>query len=210
MDNATTHNTTLLQLPDYIPEYFVDNTLYEKDPVERKSINGETRIFTSIDQIVHYHINMAAYLMLGKWFDYLRENDVFDNTRIIIVSDHGQSIGFPDLKFGASGWEDCLYFNSILMVKDFYSQGFAINDQFMTNADVPLIAMKDLIDDPVNPATGKSVSDDTKYASEIHVYRVGEWNPKINNGFTFLKGDWAAFSGGDIYDPKNWKTIETR
>ncbi len=210
LDNSTTHNPTLLQMPDYIPADSVDNTPYEKNPVVRKSINNETRVFETIDQITHYQVNMAAYLMLGKWFDYLRQNEVFDNTRIIIVADHGQAMGFSDFKFGEPGWADSLYFNPILMVKDFNSTSFTIDDQLMTNADVPLIAMKDLIDAPVNPATGKSLSDDIKYAPEIHVYRVGEWNPKYNNGFTFAEGDWAAFYGGDIYDPGNWKPIDKR
>ncbi|MCL2094410.1 MAG: YidC/Oxa1 family membrane protein insertase [Treponema sp.] len=40
----------------------------------------------------HYHVNMASFLLLGKWFGYLRNAGVYDNTRIIIASDHGWSI----------------------------------------------------------------------------------------------------------------------
>lgn len=42
---------------------------------------------------------MAAMLRLGEWFDYLREEGVYDNTRIILVSDHGyrlEQIEEPD------------------------------------------------------------------------------------------------------------------
>ena len=42
---------------------------------------------TTNEQVTHYQVNMAAFLKLGEWFDYLRENGVYDNTRIIIVSD---------------------------------------------------------------------------------------------------------------------------
>ena len=49
-------------------------------------------------QVTHYQSNMAAMLQLGRWFDYLRENGVYDNTRIIVMSDHGGTMGqFPEL-----------------------------------------------------------------------------------------------------------------
>jgi hypothetical protein len=39
-----------------------------------------------------YHVAMAALLLRGKWFDFLLENGVYDNTRIIIAPDHGSSL----------------------------------------------------------------------------------------------------------------------
>lgn len=71
------HDFTMLQMPDYTPAPYVDNTSYEKIPVIRKSINGDVQTFETPFQIMHYQINMAAYLMLGKWFDFLKENDVY-------------------------------------------------------------------------------------------------------------------------------------
>ena len=44
---------------------------------------------------------MASYRALGDWFDYLRANNLYDNTRIIIVSDHGHASGkFDELSEG--------------------------------------------------------------------------------------------------------------
>ena len=208
LDNTATHDFTMLQMPDYTPAPYVDNTSYEKIPVIRKSINGDVQTFETPFQIMHYQINMAAYLMLGKWFDFLKENDVYDNTRIIIVADHGEGIGFRNFVFGDSGWEDILFFNPILMVKDFNSQNFSIDEQFMTNADVPSLAMQDIIESPVNPATGNPVTNDLKDTLKIRVEKVAEWNPKYNNGYTFIPGNRAVFHGGNIYDPTNWDVTE--
>lgn len=48
------------------------------------------------------------------------------------------------------------------MVKDFNRKGFSTSDTFMTNADVPALAMEDLIRDPKNPFTGKAINSDEK------------------------------------------------
>jgi arylsulfatase A-like enzyme len=41
---------------------------------------------------MHYHSNMATMLRVGEWMDYLKEQGVYDNTRIIIVADHGRKL----------------------------------------------------------------------------------------------------------------------
>ncbi len=64
----------------------------------------------------------GALLQVGKWLDYLRENGVYDNTRIILVSDHGfRSDGLFGLKLGPKNSQDMHYFCPLLMVKDFDS-----------------------------------------------------------------------------------------
>jgi hypothetical protein len=138
---------------------------------------------------------------------FLRENDVYDNSRIIIVADHGGDQGFPEYKFGSEWFEDVMYFNPVLMVKDFYSDSFSVDEQFMTNADVPTIAMKGLIDSPVNPSTGNPVTDDDKYQLVHKVHKVGDWNVNMNNNNTFLPSNWYSFEGDDIYNTENWKFL---
>jgi phosphoesterase RecJ-like protein len=42
---------------------------------------------------------MAAALRLGEWFDWMKAEGVYDNTRIIIVADHGCDNGdFEEMK----------------------------------------------------------------------------------------------------------------
>ena len=137
--------------------------------------------------------------------DYLRKIGVYDNTRIIIVADHGSDLEFDEnvLYHGT----DILYFNPVLMVKDFDAKGFNISDQFMTNADVPTIAMDGLIESPVNPFTGNKVTDEMKN-DEIHeVQLTAVWDTYKNNGNTFLPATWYAVHGTNIFDHDNWENI---
>lgn len=159
-------------------------------------------------QMSHYQVNMAVLLELGKWFDYLRENGVWDNTRIIIVADHGSNLRqFDDLMFGAREDEDVMYYNPLLMVKDFNSKGFTTADAFMTNADVPTLAFSELIPDPVNPFTGKPINSDAKNAPVQYVFGSHIYQTNKNDGNTFLPGIWYSVHD-DIFDVNNWQILD--
>lgn len=148
-------------------------------------------------------------LQLGNWFDYLRENDVYDNTRIIIVSDHGRALfQLEELILGDNDdLKDVEFYYPLLMVKDFDSEEFVTSDTFMTNADVPTLAVKDIISNPVNPFTGKIINNDEKTAHDqfiiMSVDDSRNWNIRINDGNTFLPDKWASVKD-DIWDKNNW------
>lgn len=176
MQNSLPHCPTTLQAPEYVPSPAVT----QKSP-------------SRLADDEHYYVNMAALKLLGKWLEYLKENSVYDNTRIIISSDHGWKgvYGIGEYPCMASGELAC-----ILMVKDFSSSGrLKVDGSFMTNADVPAIAVSGLIDKPVNPATGNNI---TKLDLKHPVYAE----------FT----DWENFSGGaalcsvrdNIFRADNW------
>lgn len=152
------------------------------------------------DQFKHYQVNMAAFLKLGEWFDYLKENDVYDNTRIIIVADHGYNLGQFDVKCNDVDME---YFMPLLMVKDFNATGFTVCDDFMTNGDTPALATADIIENPVNPFSGNPINSDAKSDDRILFYSEN-WQPEDYKGNTFTGGSWFTFSGGNPFDPDNW------
>ncbi|MBR4807187.1 MAG: hypothetical protein IKZ65_01705, partial [Lachnospiraceae bacterium] len=152
----------------------------------------------------HYQINMCALLRIGEWLDYLKEEGVYDNTRIIIVADHGYPMAqFEDMLL--SNGLDVERFNPLLMVKDFNAHGFKTDDSFMTNADVPTLAMEGVIDNPVNPNTGNPVNMDAK-KDDQYITTSGKWSTTINHGYKFdtTDGYWYAVKPGSIFDVKNW------
>ena len=55
------------------------------------------------------------------------------------------------------------------MVKDFNSDTFAVSNEFMTNADVPMLAMDTVVENPKNPFTEKPINDDEKFAHDQFV-----------------------------------------
>ena len=207
--NATPHQPTLLQEPDYTPAMSVDNTAYEgADSVIRQGLDGTTLEMTTINQVEHYHANMATMLLLANWFDYLRSNGVYDNTRIIIVSDHGFRMdGLFDLRFSPTNAQDMLYYCPLLMVKDFDSTEFTVdNSTFMTNADTPLLALDGLVENPVNPFTGKALSDAQKHLPEQQVAHEANVRPYSNNGTTYKGLEWYA-NKNNIFDLSDWRYV---
>ena len=202
MSNDTTHSPCLLQEPDYTPALKVDNTKYDVDMVKRYTVNGLTMRMESAFQVTHYHVNMAAMLQLSNWFDYMRENGVYDNTRIILVSDHGRGLNQFDIKCGGKDME---YFLPLYMVKDFNSKGFKVSDEFMTVGDTPAIATSGLINDPKNPFTGTPLNVSFKNGPQTLYYKK-DYNPDGKEAKIFVP-DSKFILNGNPHDPENWKSV---
>ncbi len=212
--NDITHDNGLLQLPNYTLSEKVDNSKLADYDGENFIINGKRLVMKTQEQVTKYHLNMAAFLKLGEWFDYLRSQGVYDNTRIILVSDHGCATEqLEDLMFGKelnlkSGkglnkGDGTAYF-ALLMVKDFQSKDFTVSDEFMTNADVPELALKDIIANPVNPFTGKAISGTSKRNPEQFIIESDEYELRYNQGNSYQKARWFAVKN-NIWDKKGWR-----
>ena len=203
------HSATLLQEPEYIPAAVVDNTSYDAANKDRFVLNGVEMDVSDKDQMSHYHANMGALIELGKFFDYLREQGCYDNTRIIVVADHGRNLGqFEHCLFDIEnpleeGPLDVQAFNPLFMVKDFNSSGVTVSNEFMTNADTPAIAMSGLIDNPVNPFTGNSITTENKKNDKLYVINSYDFSVDENNGNTFLPAYWYSVRDG-VFDKNNW------
>lgn len=193
--NETTHSNQHLQAPDFVPSTNVTDT--GKKPLgDYLGVCG----------------NIAMFKRLGEWIEYLKANDCYDNTRIIIVADHG--IGTEEgkkLYYKGTPFPDYYnpdHFHPILLVKDFNAKGHLTkNNDFMTNADVPSIAFKNLINNPVNPNTGKEIKEVnplTKIASGV--VKTHNWQPGANNVNTYKvpDEDWYSVST-NIFDPECWE-----
>ena len=216
MSNKTTHDPILLQEPYYTPAEKVDNTAIYNDPknadrfvVDGKELKMETQI-----QVLHYQANMASFIQLGKWFDYMRENDVYDNTKIILVADHGRSLfHFEELQYpnaeDTDRFHNLEWYFPLLMVKDFNSTGFNVSDEFMTNADTATLATKDLIENPVNPFTQNPINSDRKSEGDLYIIVSEDWDTSKNNGYQYLPARWAKVKD-NMWDLNNWEFYEEK
>ena len=158
---------------------------------------------STVNQVTHYHVNVATYIQLGEWFDYLRANGVYDNTRIILVSDHGKDIN----QFGINcNNQNLECFMPLLMVKDFNAKGFNVKEDFMTNGDTPLLATEGLIISPVNPFTGNPLTSEAKNGTQTVLY-TDEWNPSDKYVYNFAPGPHYAFNGKMPFDATAWKYL---
>lgn len=193
IDNETTHN----------PNFLDDDFLL---PNKNKKFHGA---YETDDELAetHYHTFVAAFKQVGKWFDYLRKNDVYDNTRIIIVSDHGRDIKLNDFSNFADSTIPA-FFTPVLLFKDFNSNfELSTDETFMTNADTLFLAKKDLNLSDENPFTHKKFTQEK--GDGITIYPVGgneEWNAEKMIGKTqFTLDKTKAFHVYDnIFDEANW------
>jgi YidC/Oxa1 family membrane protein insertase len=192
MGNDLTHDAVYLQYPHYTVE-------------ERITAHGDN--FFGNDSFKYYHVNSAAYILLTKWFDYLRLEGVWDNTRIIIVSDHGDG-GLTHPDFSNFQNNHVLPYNPILLFKDFgNNEALQTNNDFMTNADVPFLALKDIAENPTNPFTGKPLTPDKN--DGIYIFTGGRTNTSFYAGTTCLEDNSKFFHVQDsIFDSRNWNELK--
>ena len=153
----TCHDSEFLQEPAYEPADVVNNTKFDNSPQGkiRFILKGDMMWMKNPKDFRNYQCDLATLREIGNWLNYLKEIGCYDNTRIIIVADHGYYIGnFPKLlQQDLGGGLDGEAFAPLLLVKDFNAHGeLKTSEEFMTNADTPYIATKGIIENPVNRA----------------------------------------------------------
>ena len=176
------------------------------------SLTGDT-LLSHTD--IHYKENFLALNALGEWFALLKSHGVYDNTRIIIVSDHGIGQGereqelFSTFKLNDESGYSKNSFRSLLLYKDFDAQGEILTDMtFMTTADVPILSLEGIVDNPVNPFTGNQLDASGK-SSGVFVTtggRDGLWMPEHSKSeyiFTVPDDSWYHVKD-NIFIDSNW------
>lgn len=213
IQNGTAHNILPLKEPEYEPYFEFDNTEYDEAHKDRFVYEGRAINMDDNYALAHYQSNMAAFIQIGNWLDYLKEIGVYDNTRIVIVSDHGWPLaqfddlllldGVSDTMYNA---EDVMGYNPVLLYKDFGSDGpFDTDNTFMTNADTPYLAMHGIFDDPVNPFTSNPIfRPDAKNADKQYVMYTDNWSLDGSTDKVFTETLWYSMKGQDIFDTNNW------
>lgn len=187
----------------------MDNTAYETENANRYTIDGKTLKMETGNQYMHYQANMASMLKIGEWMDYLKRNNVYDNTRIIIAADHGRpthQLNDMIMKDGKNDIYDAEFYYPLLLVKDFNSNKFSTSEELMTNGDVPTLAVKGLINNPKNPFTGKEINNNAKHDQDQYILGSTNWDITRNNGNVFLPGTWFKVHD-DVRDKNNWSVL---
>lgn len=187
IDNETTHSVEYMNYPEC-------DRMIETDD----SVSYET---------MQYHTNIAAYRTVSTWLNYLRENNCYDNTRIIIVADHAVHIGINEFENLNPKTQLGEKLNCILLVKDFNSNDpLVTNENFMTNADTVFFAKDGLHLSDNNPFTGNLFNQEKE--NGITIYDPYE-NTLDHTRTTFdIKKEEIYHVNGDIKNPDNWVKVE--
>lgn len=206
-----THQATIMKEPEYKPAYRLDASkattgVYVPKHPAKDNVD-------SYSDVTHYHVNLAGILLVAKWLDKLKELNVYDNTRVVIVSDHCRGVPVPCFE-GMNHALDYAWFNPLLMVKDFNAHGDIQTDNtFMTNADTVFLATQDLDIDLINPFTRRNMNDFVD-KSIVNIYPLNDY---LHTSVYSLKNTWRlhglkplrAYSVHDnIFDESNWKPLD--
>ena len=181
IDNDLPHEPAWMQYPDYV----LVSTVTEKG----KNWAGSETVY------MHYHTNAATLRMLGQWFAWMREKGVYDNTRIVIASDHGRHFrgenNTLDTDFDKS---DLAAWNALLLFKDFGATGqIKTNSTFMTVADVPSLATQ-----------GKDVPEQKKDGMTV-ITGLGEASDHGKYSFNYTEKYRVK---GNIFKASSWEKVK--
>jgi hypothetical protein len=92
-------------------------------------------------------------------------------------------------------------------VKDYNAHGELQTDMtFMTNADVPLLTLQNIVDNPKNPFTGNALTSEYKtngvYITTNHLFMARDHNGQ--NTFKINKNQWI-YVHDNIFNTANWE-----
>lgn len=159
-----------------------------------------------------YINDTATMYSVSRWLSWLKENDIYDNTRIIFVSDHGSGNNALSKKLFSSSNIDGYaksHLNPILLVKDFSERGELKTDmEFMTNADVPTIALNGIVKNPSNPFTGNPIpllGKENGFDVTIDDIFMPHYS-KSDKIFTVKDDSWWNIKD-NIFEDSNWKKL---
>ncbi|HBX51374.1 MAG: hypothetical protein A2275_16355 [Bacteroidetes bacterium RIFOXYA12_FULL_35_11] len=141
-----------------------------------------------------------------QWIEWMKKNDVYDNTKIVLVSDHG--VGWSlheriEVKVPVN-WEEntaidprnFLHLNALLLIKDFNSKVPLKKDwRLMSSADASSIVFDE--NDPTK-------SDSTSRTIKAYITK---WVQDIDNTNVYDISDEFEVKD-NIFDLKNWKKIK--
>jgi len=147
---------------------------------------------------------------ITDWLQWMKENDVYDNSQIVIVSDHGRlkekvyNPFFDDVE-PEEGKPDFNGFHPLLLFKPFNAKGsLDISSDFMTNADVPSLVLE-AFGQFNNPYTGNPINSEKKKGPLL--VGNGPWeifNHKPNQ-YQYFKQYYVEDS---MLDPSNWSEVK--
>ena len=184
-------------------KFFVNNTTHTPwglDEACQPWVKGRVISTKSGANLAHENTEYCSIKSLTNLFEWMRKNDVYDNSVIILVSDHGSEDGSISSKLFNEGSTSRI--ESLLLVKGLNSKGPMRTDKnaLTANWDVPRLAL--------NLLGGQNTLPEWGNPNRRRLYlNVNEWNrgkhPK--NYFDIKDGIEIR---GSIFDKKNWVPIK--
>ncbi len=161
-----------------------------------------------VANVTPYENNLWVVSKIAIWLKWMKENNVYDNSKIIILSDHGirdteiNDTIMIDNPFSPKISEkvplkELLYFTPLMMVKDYNSKGNIKKDmRFLSNVDTYSIAFNE----------NSPLKNDSAISRILEAYYVSwKTKPLEDKKIPIIKSYKVK---DNVYDLKNWKILE--
>lgn len=176
-------------------------------PEEEARRRGHVSLFS----LQHSVGARCTLLSVANYLDFLKSAGVYDNTQIVIVSDHGIVGPVEDRSTravaGGTWAKKFVSTRSVLLVKERGATGaLSISEAFMPNAEVPRIVCAE-IDGCVNPyLNNKAIATDGR--DDPFLVSIVPWQFSAQNSKSFVIDEQLALKGKDPFNAQGWVTLE--
>ncbi|WP_394951285.1 YidC/Oxa1 family membrane protein insertase [uncultured Helicobacter sp.] len=151
------------------------------------------------DKTYYTYMNneFCALKTLVQWIDFLKQNGIYDNTQLFVVSDHGAWYTFKQMEqnYGIRIGHN---FNPLVMVKDFKNRGVLHKDsRLIANYDIATIFCENI------PGGCKNVQANIlrNYPHDRKIPFVHLQSGKIIDSYVIQD---------NVYNPKNWQEVDPK
>jgi FtsH-binding integral membrane protein len=204
-DTFTFITTELTRAPLFVNEEtcIPDRRLTPSDP---RIASLMQRYHDDKDTVAIYQTTKCAVQGLAKLMDWLRANGIYDNTMVVLASDHGWVSRNPLLEHLGGAKQQIRYsmYQAFLMVKDFNaSSPVAESKEFISNANVPGMICE-VIGGCVDHATGKVLH--RQPLREAVLLHETPWQGKSQNKDSFIIEAMYRVKG-DVTKPESWQEV---
>lgn len=167
----------------------------------------------SLFALQHAIAARCSLQLVATYFDWMRQVGVYDQTRIIVVSDHGivGPVEDSSSRAVAGGTTKNLFVRTrpLLLVKARGSSApLQISEEFLPNAEVPRIACEEIggcTNPYLNDRPIKSKALDKPFVVSLVPW---QFNRQKHDAFVILRE--LQLTGSDPYDVRNWSELEVR
>lgn len=152
-----------------------------------------------------YQTTRCGVQAFGRYVDWMKENGVYDNTLVVIASDHGWTSNNPHLKNVADRKRYSM-FQSFLMVKPFAAGATPLKEstEFIANANVPGLICE-VLGGCRDPATGKTIRKEPLKGSVL--LHETPWQPSGQTEIQFVVEAMHQVSH-DVTQSDNWRRLK--
>jgi arylsulfatase A-like enzyme len=186
--NAVTHESGAYNA-DLFPQS--KPVVFDEEEIERYGSEGNAE---------YMYTFLSAMKQFVKWLDYLKRQGVYDNTKIIVVSDHGGH--YHSRHEAYLGMEN---YNPLLMVKEPAARGvLTLSQEFMTHADTPVLAAETLT--AAGGTTGEKAAALTGEAKRSSQWAVDEVSsqPLRHGPYEFKLTGIRELRGKEMFRKESW------